>query len=379
MKYWKVLLCSLALSAMLMVSAMAADSLGILPPEGANAYLGTVQSLVNQNGVNRSSKVDPMYLTGLSCSRLIDFDGDGVPELYCAWGNTNDDFVQHQAIWTYTDSGLQRIFYQDSISNFGTDLSPETLLYVGSKNAYLVDGREVMNGGVVTYYTKSGNSMIKALTYTDEMGEYPDGTFGKHICTLNGKSASEEEQNTVLQSFTAGMTKNSYLYMQEPYDGQDVKTTVSQCMELLKTVVYPSAKTSSATLQIDGQVVSLQAYQINGNNYYKLRDLAYALNGSGKQFAVTWNAQQQRIDLLLQKPYEAIGSEGRIETGIAQASLSSANVWMNNKKLLITAYQIGGNNYFKLRDLASAIDFGVAWDEQTKQISVDTKTSYQSN
>lgn len=373
MKLGKILICMTALGAMLVMSAMAADSLGTLPPEGANAYLETVQSLAKQNGVNRSSKVDPVFLTGLSCSRIIDFDGDGIPELYCAWGNNNDDLVQHQAIWSYTTSGLQRIFYQDSISNFGTDVSPETLLYVGNTNAYLVDGRAVMNGGLVTYYTKSGNGMIKALTYTDEIGD------SEHICTLNGKSVSEEEQSTFLQNFTAGMTEYSYLHMNDPYAGQDVTTTVTQSIELLKTLVYPNAKTSSAKLQIDGQEVSLNAYQINGNNYYKLRDLAYALNGSGKQFAVTWNQQQKRIDLLPKKPYETIGGEGDSVKGTAQASLSSTNIWMNNEKFPLTAYQIYGNNYLKLRDLASAMDFGVTWDNRTQCISVDTKKSYQAD
>lgn len=377
MKYWKVLPCMMALGAMLSVAAMAEDRLETLPAEGAKAYLGTVQNLANQYGINRSCKIDEFLLSGLSCARIIDFDADGTPELYCAWGSGDNEFVQHQAIWTYTDVGVKKIFSQD-VSNFGTDVSPETLLYVGSKNAYLVDGREVMNGGTVTYFTKSGDSMTKALTYTAAVGEYAGGT-SSFICTLNGKPISENQLDASLEKFTAGMTEYAYFYFQDPYEGQDVKTTVSQSIELLKTVVYPTAKASLATLQIDGQRVSAQAYQMNGNNYYKLRDLAYVLNGSKKQFALTWNTEMQRIDLTLKKPYEPVGGEGYGVTGTQQASLSSANIWMNNAKLSITAYQINGNNYLKLRDLAAAMDFGVTWDEHTQCIYVDTKASYRAD
>lgn len=42
----------------------------------------------------------------------------------------------------------------------------------------------------------------------------------------------------------------------------------------------------------------------------------------------------------------------------------------------LTAYNIGGNNYFKLRDMAAVINFGVAWDGDTNTINIDTSTGY---
>ena len=36
--------------------------------------------------------------------------------------------------------------------------------------------------------------------------------------------------------------------------------------------------------------VQFEAYNINGSNYFKLRDVAYAMNGTSKQFDVRWNS-----------------------------------------------------------------------------------------
>ena len=41
-----------------------------------------------------------------------------------------------------------------------------------------------------------------------------------------------------------------------------------------------------------------------------------------------------------------------------------------------TAYNIGGNNYFKLRDIGEAFDFGVDWDQDAQTISINTGKGY---
>jgi hypothetical protein len=41
-----------------------------------------------------------------------------------------------------------------------------------------------------------------------------------------------------------------------------------------------SASPTSSTVLVNGKNVAFDAYNINGNNYFKLRDLAYTLNGT---------------------------------------------------------------------------------------------------
>ena len=56
---------------------------------------------------------------------------------------------------------------------------------------------------------------------------------------------------------------------------------------------------------MDGAPVGLTAYNINGNNYFKLRDLAALLNGTQAQFQVGWNDAARTITLTTDAAYTA--------------------------------------------------------------------------
>lgn len=138
-----------------------------------------------------------------------------------------------------------------------------------------------------------------------------------------------------------------------------------------------TASPSSAKVQINGKQITFDAYSINDNNYFKLRDIAKVLSGTEKQFEVSWNQAAKRIDLTPNKAYTVVG--GELVTGKASkqtAKLSSDTVYMNGSAANLTAYTIHDNNYFKLRDLGKLLDFGVDWDNNTRTISIDTNTSY---
>jgi hypothetical protein len=58
-----------------------------------------------------------------------------------------------------------------------------------------------------------------------------------------------------------------------------------------------TAVPSAAHVVIDGKEVAFDAYTINNNNYFKLRDLASALSGNEKRFDVIWNGKKNAIEL----------------------------------------------------------------------------------
>lgn len=63
-----------------------------------------------------------------------------------------------------------------------------------------------------------------------------------------------------------------------------------------------------------------------------------------------------RIDLTSKTAYTAVGGEqAALPAGNKAASLTNASVYLDGKPLNLTAYSIGGNNYFKLRDLGDAL------------------------
>jgi len=61
-----------------------------------------------------------------------------------------------------------------------------------------------------------------------------------------------------------------------------------------------------AKVLVDGLEISFDAYNINGNNYFKLRDLAFALTNSSARFDVIWDAEKNAINLITGKSYTMI-------------------------------------------------------------------------
>lgn len=58
------------------------------------------------------------------------------------------------------------------------------------------------------------------------------------------------------------------------------------------------------------------------------------------------------------------------------AVLSPQNIVLNGNKANITAYNINGNNYFKLVDIAKAANFNVQYDVATNTVNIDTEKEY---
>lgn len=134
--------------------------------------------------------------------------------------------------------------------------------------------------------------------------------------------------------------------------------------------------TASAVL-VNGQSIAFDAYTINGNNYFKLRDLACVLSGTEKQFEVSWDGSANAIVLTSGQAYTTVGGELAGAGAQTQTpTLNQSKVFLNGEKIALTAYTIQGNNYFKLRDLGSVLDFGVDWDGSTNTILIDTTKEY---
>ena len=144
-----------------------------------------------------------------------------------------------------------------------------------------------------------------------------------------------------------------------------------------KTSIPYSAKSTASKVLVNGSLVAFDAYSINGNNYFKLRDLAYILNGTTKQFEVSWDNTHKAINLVPGKSYTVSGGEmAASDKNNTTAYISTATVFIDGVRADLTAYTINGNNYFKLRDLGKAFDFGVTWDGTANTIRIDTSNSY---
>ncbi len=138
-----------------------------------------------------------------------------------------------------------------------------------------------------------------------------------------------------------------------------------------------TATPTAATVQVNGQTIAFDAYNINGNNFFKLRDLAFVLSGSQVQFEVTWDQSANAIRMTSGKSYTPVGGEMAAGGKINQIAIPTASkLLLDWNPLTLTAYNINGNNYFKLRDLGEIFNFSVEWDGNQKLITIDTTRPY---
>jgi len=348
--------------------AGAAEGISSLPPQGAKAYLELIQAAQKLAGTahtHRLSEYDQLW-EGVFFAKLIDFDGDTIPELYYVQRQPGSYYVQR--LYTYHDGAAVPLPIPERVSNFSTDVNPVALFYVGKDKTYLVDGQELMNGNDANYFTKKGDAIVSDFVYNE-----PDWDGSPY--KANGKVVTKEELEAQLQALTNGMTEVTYSFLVQ--EGEDLGETVTQTVRELQTLTNPTAVLSTDKLVVDGKPVAIPVYKIGGSNYYMLRGLAQALSGTAAQFEVGWDAAQSQIALTKGQPYTPVGNEtGDALPAKTAATLTSASVHLDDQPLSLTVYNIGGNNFFKLRDMGQALDFGIGWNDTDHTISINTAQPY---
>ena len=131
---------------------------------------------------------------------------------------------------------------------------------------------------------------------------------------------------------------------------------------------------TNQNLTVDGEAKETEIYNIDGSNYFKLRDMAALLTGTDAQFSVAFDAERNTIVVATGEAYEAVGGELATGTDKSDSAVASAqSVEINGTKVALTAFNIGGNNFFKLRDLGTALNFDVDYDTATATMLVVSK------
>ena len=134
------------------------------------------------------------------------------------------------------------------------------------------------------------------------------------------------------------------------------------------------AKPTKAAVTVDGKPVAFDSYNINGFNYFKLRDLAFTLRGTDKKFTVGYN--NNAVWLSTGAAYVAVGGEMSAKGTVEKDAVPSGDkLILNGNPLVAEAYKIDGSNYFKLQDLGTALGFGVDWIDNTVVITTTTTTT----
>lgn len=146
--------------------------------------------------------------------------------------------------------------------------------------------------------------------------------------------------------------------------------TAMLCITTMAATITPS----TATITVDGVATTFEAYTIDGNNYVKLRDVAYALSGTSAQFDVGWDGTA--IYLADDLAYTAVGGEMTGSATYTSGTLNQTMIYVDGVARPVMAYTIADNNFFKLRDVAQLMDFGVDWSQETGTVVIDSTVGY---
>ena len=125
---------------------------------------------------------------------------------------------------------------------------------------------------------------------------------------------------------------------------------------------------SAQNLTVDGKSVACDKYNIDGSNYFKLRDLAQLLNGTGSQFDVGWDDVNKVVSITTKHAYTTPnGHELEIGDDLSASTVVSSQTIMIDGVVRtdLTVYNIGGSNFFKLREMGDALGFYVDYDKET--------------
>jgi hypothetical protein len=138
----------------------------------------------------------------------------------------------------------------------------------------------------------------------------------------------------------------------------------------------PAIVLSNQGLRVNGIRVDCERYNIDGNNYFQLRDLAYVLNGTGSQFSVGYDSAAKSVSLTTGEGYASLGTEMQMSDfdKIDTAAPSNDKLVINGEdRSDLSAYKIGGHNYYKLAELGPALGFQVSYDTPSRTMIVITK------
>ncbi len=135
-----------------------------------------------------------------------------------------------------------------------------------------------------------------------------------------------------------------------------------------------SAIVSEDIVYFDGTPSPISAYQIDGSNYFMLRDLAALFCDSKAQFSIDTDAATHTIQITTGQAYVAQGDELAAPIGgDAQAAPAEWQLTVNGSKVPVSAYMIHGFHYYKLRDLGDAVGFSVSYDPATHHINISAE------
>ncbi len=321
------------ISLMLAVSAAAAAFTAF--PSGAGAANENWRSQFVTRLMKTISQ-DPLY-TDVA---LTDLDRNGIPEAFVirkgTYGGIKCGFTMtNNAI---TDIAVPGNIIGECLENIDVYIKNDRYIFVGSEVPRY--------RSFIAYYKLEFDGA--ALTAT----------------RINKHDVSPYSHLTYIDKYSSNLLENGY----------PNRTKISNFISGYDMLNQISAVHSSAAINVNGTRVTLNGYNVNDSNYFKVRDIAMILRDTGSKFNVEWDNVNSAIKIIPGADYVVIGGELSNDiAGELNVLENSTPIYVNDKETAITAYNINGSAYFKIRDIAEVTGFSIEWDNATQTINLITQ------
>lgn len=314
-----------------------------------------------------NADLDPPYYTvGIAYhaeKKLVAFENNDLDYLGITVYDDKNDRVLHTLVTPPSSPGSMS--YGNLFQMWFTPNGQKLIATYGDKKIRFWN---VSTGKLEYTYPYPEDAAVVAV-YDDRVYMEDKGT----LVTVDLKSYKVSKKK-IPQEFHGDASKSGQYVVEFNMFTQEIKVWDTSNVLPQIPLSVPAVPTEAKVL-IDGREVAFEAYNLDNNNYFKLRDLAMALRESGKPFAVKWDGESGAIRLETGKTYMPVGGElaASGKQGVKGAYSSLTKLVVDGREMLLTAYTIDGYTYFKLRDLAPALQLDVKWDGKANAILIDTK------
>ena len=199
---------------------------------------------------------------------------------------------------------------------------------------------------------------VKETTKAEEMVKDAKKA-GKEIAK-DAKEAMTDAKEKVEEKGKEAVKETKEVAKEVKEDAKEVKEEVKEKVET------KDVKATTQKVKLDGKDVVIYGYNIDGYNYFKLRDLAAVLKDTKAKFGVEY--KDEMVTLTKGADYKVAETDQKEVKAESKGMLTNDKVMVGDKALTATAYKVDDSNYYKLRDLGEALGFGVDFDKATNTV-----------
>lgn len=325
------------------------------------------------SSIESNSRYYPELLLQIEIDNIISSDSSKIDEIGYKIKNSEGFYLYRP--WEFDGEIIEPMSRLDGV--YVVQNPSNIIVTVGENDGGLLTGYKFQK--IEDDYVYNYDEEIEYSINNNVEKDFGDGYI--QLVSQNGTAITLSEEGDYYITMNGGMTglPNNISIFVTVVDGDNnvAENVVENETEDIPNPIELMAIPTSSKVLVNGDEISFDAYNIEGNNYFKLRDLAYVLSGTEKQFDVSWDGEIRAINLISNNSYIEVGGEMSVGNGESKTPiLNTSAIFKDGVELKLSAYTINENNYFKLRDIGETFDIGVNWDDNTKTIMIDTTIGY---